>query len=71
MKKFFNWDTNFSNNQYAMVVSVSYSNHIANDGHGVVYIISQSNGNARIKVNSEDNGAAVMDKDIVNVVAFH
>ena len=66
-----NWNTNFSNNQYAMVVSVSYSNHIADDGHGVVYIISQSNGNARIKVNSEDNGAAVMDKDIVNVVAFH
>ena len=66
-----NWATNFSNNQYAMVVSVSYSNHIANDGHGVVYIISQSNGNARIKVNSEDNGGAVMDKDIVNVVAFH
>ena len=66
-----NWDTNFSNNQYAMVVSVSYSNHIHGDGHGVVYIISQSNGNARIKVNSEDSGSAVMDKDIVNVVAFH
>ena len=66
-----NWDNDFSNNQYAMVVSVSSSNHIAGDGHGVAYITSQANGNARIKVFSEDNGSAVMDKDIVNVVAFH
>tara|TARA_Y100000401_G_scaffold24054_1_gene16484 strand:+ start:1300 stop:4134 length:2835 start_codon:yes stop_codon:yes gene_type:complete len=66
-----NWDNDFGNNNYAMAISVSYSNHIANDGHGVGYIFSQSNGNAVIRVNSEDNGAALMDKDIVNAVAFH
>jgi hypothetical protein len=33
--------------------------------------MSQNNGNARVKVFSEDNGNAVMDKDIVNVIAFH
>jgi hypothetical protein len=66
-----NWDNDFSNNQYALVGSVSSSNHITNDGHGVFYIMSQNNGNARVKVFSEDNGNAVMDKDIVNVIAFH
>ena len=66
-----NWSTSFSNNQYALVVSVSSSNAISGDGHGVGYITSQSNGNSRIKVFSEDSGAAVMDKDIVNVIVFH
>ena len=66
-----NWDTDFSNNQYAMVVSISSSNHIPADGHGVAYIMSQGNATARVRVNSEDGASAVMDKDIVNVVAFH
>lgn len=66
-----NWDDDFSNEKYAMVVSVSYSNHIAGDGHGVVYIVEQTASRADIRVNSEDGGSAVMDKDIVNVVAFH
>lgn len=66
-----NWDDDFSNNHYALVGSVSSSNHITNDGHGVFYIMSQGNGNARVKVFSEDSGNAVMDKDIVNVIAFH
>ena len=65
------WDDDFSNNQYALVGSVSSSNLISGDGHGVFYIVSQNNGSARVKVFSEDNGAAVMDKDIVNVVVFH
>ena len=66
-----NWDNDFSNNEYAMVVSVSSSNHIAGDGHGVAYIMNQGNATARVKVFSEDDGNAVMDKDIVNVIAFH
>jgi hypothetical protein len=66
-----NWDTDFSTGNYAMVVSVSSSNHIPGDGHGVAYIMSQGGATARIRVNSEDGATAVMDKDIVNVVAFH
>ena len=66
-----NWDTDFSTGNYAMVVSVSSSNHIPADGHGVAYIMSQGGATARIRVNSEDGANAVMDKDIVNVVAFH
>ena len=66
-----NWDDDFSNNHYALVGSVSSSNHIQNDGHGVFYIMSQNNGSARVKIFSEDSGNAVMDKDIVNVIAFH
>jgi len=65
------WDDDFSNNQYALVGSVSSSNLISGDGHGVFYIMSQNNGSARVKIFSEDNGNAVMDKDIVNVIAFH
>lgn len=65
------WASSFGTNQYALVVSVSSSNAISGDGHGVGYITSQSNSNARVKVFSEDSGNAVMDKDIVNVVVFH
>ena len=39
--------------------------------NGVAYIMSQGGATARIRVNSEDGANAVMDKDIVNVVAFH
>tara|TARA_R100001082_G_scaffold35313_1_gene18345 strand:- start:265 stop:3018 length:2754 start_codon:yes stop_codon:yes gene_type:complete len=65
-----NWDTDFSDVNYAAVVTVSSSSFIGGTGHGTAYIQSQAASSMNIKVFESTDSADVMDKDIVNVVAF-
>jgi len=65
-----NWDTDFSDANYAAVVTVSSSSFISGTGHGTAYIQSQAASSMNIKVFESTNSGDLMDKDIVNVVAF-
>lgn len=65
-----NWDTDFSNANYAAVVTVSSAPLIAGTGHGTVYIESQAASGMAIKIFESTNSADVMNKNIVNVIAF-